>query len=65
MDKQTIFEKLKGGLIVSCQAEGDEPLNSPQILTALARAAILGRACGIRAERPDNLLEMKKSIEVP
>jgi N-acylglucosamine-6-phosphate 2-epimerase len=65
MDKQKILEKLKGGLIVSCQAEGDEPLNSPQILAALARAAIRGSACGIRAERPDNLLEIKKSIEVP
>ncbi|HEX9970779.1 MAG TPA: putative N-acetylmannosamine-6-phosphate 2-epimerase [bacterium] len=65
MDKQKILAKLKGGLIVSCQAEGEEPLNSPQILAALAKAAIEGGARGIRAERPENLVEIKKSIELP
>lgn len=65
MDKRSILKQLKGGLIVSCQAEGDEPLNSPQMLAALARAAILGGACGIRAERPENLRAIRKSIEAP
>ena len=65
MNKQSILLKLKGGLIVSCQAEGDEPLNSPQILAALSRAAVLGGAVGIRAERPENIIEIKKTVDVP
>lgn len=65
MDKQKILSKLKGGLIVSCQAEGEEPLNTPQILAALANAALQGGACGIRAERPENLRAIKKSINLP
>lgn len=65
MDKHKILEKLKGGLIVSCQAEGDEPLNSPQILVALAQAARRGGACALRAERPENLCAMKQAVALP
>jgi N-acylglucosamine-6-phosphate 2-epimerase len=50
---------------VSCQAEGNEPLNSPQVLAAMSRAAVLGGAVAIRAERPENIIQIKKQINVP
>jgi N-acylglucosamine-6-phosphate 2-epimerase len=45
-----IFEQLKNKLIVSCQAEGDSPFNSPIGVTMMAKAAKLGGAAGIRSE---------------
>lgn len=45
-----IFEQLKNKLIVSCQAEGESPFNSPIGVTMMAKAAKLGGAAGIRSE---------------
>ncbi|MBN2571857.1 MAG: N-acetylmannosamine-6-phosphate 2-epimerase, partial [Ignavibacteriales bacterium] len=45
-----LFNKLKGGLIVSCQAERNSPFNSPKGLTMFAKAAKIGGAVGIRSE---------------
>ena len=47
--KMFSFEKLKGRLIVSCQALPDEPLHSAFIMGRMARAAKEGGACAIRA----------------
>ncbi len=65
MDKKTILSKIRHGLIVSCQAEGNEPLNTPDILTAMAKAAVNGGAVAIRAENPKNIVMMKQSLDVP
>ncbi|MEJ5262548.1 MAG: N-acetylmannosamine-6-phosphate 2-epimerase [Ignavibacterium sp.] len=45
-----IIKRLKGNLIVSCQAEGDSPFNSPEGVTMFAKAAIMGGAAAIRSE---------------
>ncbi|MCL6493144.1 MAG: N-acetylmannosamine-6-phosphate 2-epimerase [Ignavibacterium sp.] len=45
-----IIESLKENLIVSCQAEGDSPFNSPEGVTMFAKAAIMGGAAAIRSE---------------
>lgn len=45
-----LIEKLKRKLIVSCQAEGDSPFNSPEGVTMFAKAAIIGGAAAIRSE---------------
>ncbi len=65
MTKQDILKKIANGLIVSSQAEGEEPLNSPQILAALAQAAVNGGAVGIRAERPENIVAIKNAVSAP
>lgn len=65
MTRQDILQRIKNGLIVSSQAEGEEPLNSPRILAALAQAAVNGGAVGIRAERPENIVAIKKAVSVP
>lgn len=45
-----IIKRLKGNLIVSCQAEGNSPFNSPEGVTMFAKAAIMGGATAIRSE---------------
>ncbi|MHC6099847.1 N-acetylmannosamine-6-phosphate 2-epimerase, partial [Listeria innocua] len=45
----SVMEKIKGGLVVSCQALEDEPLHSAFIMSKMALAAVQGGAVGIRA----------------
>ena len=60
-----ILEKIKGGLIVSCQALEDEPLHSPFIMARMAKAAMLGGAAGIRANSVQDIIEIKKIVDLP
>lgn len=48
-----VVEQIKGGLIVSCQAEEGSPFFAPELMARFARAAELGGAVGIRAKWPD------------
>jgi len=48
-----VLAKLKGGLIVSCQAEEGSPFFEPGLMARFARAAEMGGAAGIRAKLPD------------
>jgi N-acylglucosamine-6-phosphate 2-epimerase len=63
--KQKLFEKIKGKLIVSCQALKDEPLHSPFIMGRMAYAAQLGGASGIRANGIEDIREIKKRVNLP
>ncbi|HZO91467.1 MAG TPA: N-acetylmannosamine-6-phosphate 2-epimerase [Chthonomonadaceae bacterium] len=58
-------DSLRGGLIVSCQAEAGTPLGTPEVLAALAAAAERGGAVGIRANGPQNLAAIGASVRVP
>jgi len=60
-----VLEKIKGGLIVSCQALEDEPLHSSFIMSRIAKAAELGGAVGIRANSVEDITEIKKIVELP
>jgi len=60
-----ILEKIKGGLIVSCQALEDEPLHSSFIMARMAYAAMLGGAVGIRANSAQDICEIKKNASIP
>lgn len=62
MDK---VEKIKGALVVSCQALQDEPLHSSFIMGRMARAAEEGGACGIRANSVEDIAEIKKNTDLP
>lgn len=62
--RDKILTRLKGGLIVSCQAATGEPLDSPVVLAAMAKAAVLGGATGIRAEGPANLATIRAAVSV-
>ena len=47
MTNKEILDKIKGGLIVSCQALASEPLYDSYIMSKMALAAKLGGAVGI------------------
>lgn len=66
MRKNTeVFKKIKGGLIVSCQALDNEPLYSPYIMSRMAYAAKLGGAYGIRANSPEDIIKIKETVDLP
>lgn len=61
----TNFFGLRRGLIVSCQALPDEPLFGAQIMAAMARAAVMGGAVGIRANTPVDIAAIRSVVGVP
>lgn len=60
-----LLERLKGGLIVSCQAREGWPMYGEAIMAAFASAAKLGNAVGIRANRPENIRAIKQAVDLP
>lgn len=60
-----MLEKLKHRLIVSCQAEGDDPFNSPEFVAAFAKAAEMGGAAGIRGEGIEKIKAIKSVVKLP
>ncbi|EMS72832.1 N-acetylmannosamine-6-phosphate epimerase [Ruminiclostridium cellobioparum subsp. termitidis CT1112] len=65
MNKQDIFNAIKNGLIVSCQALEDEPLHSSMIMGRMALAASMGGAVGIRANTAEDINEIRKHVDLP
>lgn len=64
-NSKEVFAKLKGGLIVSCQALVHEPLYSSYIMSRMAYAAWKGGACGIRANSPEDIKHIKETVDLP
>lgn len=62
---EEILKKIKGGLIVSCQALSTEPLCDPYIMAKMAYAAKLGGAVGIRANTVIDIAAIKKTVDLP
>ena len=61
----SLFARLKHGLIVSCQALPDEPLYGAHIMAAMARAALMGGAVGIRANTPVDIAAIRAVVDLP
>lgn len=59
------WPRLRGSLIVSCQAFPGEPLYGPAHMVAMARSAVLGGAAAVRANGPDDVAGIAGSVEVP
>lgn len=66
-DKAThpILSQVRQGLIVSCQASEGGPLNRPEIMAAMAEAAVIGGAVAIRADHPENIRAIRQEVPVP
>lgn len=60
-----MLDKVKGKLIVSCQALPEEPLHSPFIMGRMARAAKEGGAVAIRAQGVEDIIEIKEVTGLP
>ncbi len=61
-----LLKQLKGGMIVSCQAEGDDPFNAdPEYMALFARAAEMGGAIGIRTQGIEKLKAIKRAVKLP
>lgn len=60
-----LIQNLKNKLIVSCQAEGDSPFNSPEGVTMFAKAAVLGGASAIRSEGIAKTKMILENVNVP
>lgn len=56
---------LPQGLIVSCQALPEEPLHSSFIMSKMALAAYQGGAVGIRANSIEDIVAIRKEINLP
>lgn len=65
MNNNEILEKIKGGLIVSCQALASEPLYDSYIMSKMAWAAYLGGAVGIRANTVVDIKAIKEKVDLP
>lgn len=61
----TILGKIKGGLIVSCQALEHEPLHSSYIMQRMAVAAMRAGAAGIRANTVSDILKIREEVDLP
>lgn len=60
-----MLERIRGGLVVSCQALEQEPLHSPFIMAKMALAAEQGGAAGIRANSKPDILAIKSEVGLP
>ena len=65
MTNEEILNKIKGGLIVSCQALKTEPLYDSYIMSKMAWAAYLGGAVGIRANTVVDIKAIKEKVDLP
>lgn len=61
----SVLDRLKGGLVVSCQPVDDGPMDDPAIVGAMARAAVAGGAAGLRIEGVENLHATRPLVDVP
>lgn len=64
--KKQILESLKGGLIVSCQVQHDDPIYTDNMVVKMAEAARWAGAVGIRANSPEQIKAIKEAVpELP
>ena len=59
---QADLDRLRGQLVVSCQAREENPLHGPIFMAAMAKAAVLGGAAGIRADGVTDVSAIRASI---
>ncbi|TKW68804.1 MAG: putative N-acetylmannosamine-6-phosphate 2-epimerase [Paracoccus denitrificans] len=60
-----MLDRLQGGLVVSCQPVDRGPMDRPDIVAAMAQAAVAGGAAGLRIEGIANLRAVRPLVDVP
>lgn len=61
----TLIERLRGGLIVSCQAQPDSPVYGPEFMAAFARSAEIAGAVGVRVNGPQDVRAVRRAVSLP
>lgn len=64
-NNRAVLNRIKGGLIVSCQALKEEPMYGSYLMSRMADAAMRGGAVGIRANTIADIIEIKKTVKLP
>ena len=65
MSRREIENQLRGGLIVSCQADDGLPMARPDILSAVAETVMLANPAGLRASLPENIRAIRQVTRCP
>ena len=60
-----VLNRLKGQLVVSCQAGEQNPFHGPMFMAAFAWAAELGGAGGLRVDKPSDVEACKRISSLP
>lgn len=64
-NKEEVLEKLREGLIVSCQVQHDDPCYSEDFVLKMALSAKWAGAVGIRANSPEQIRLIKSQVDLP
>jgi putative N-acetylmannosamine-6-phosphate epimerase len=60
-----LIQKLRGGLIVSCQAKPESPFYGPSFMAAFARAAEMTGAVGLRVNGETDIRVVRSASSLP
>ncbi|SEF18833.1 N-acetylmannosamine-6-phosphate 2-epimerase [Jiangella alba] len=60
-----VLDRLRGGLIVSCQAYPGEPMRDPATMARIAHAVATGGAAAVRLQGPDDIRAAAPGLGVP
>ena len=63
--KKEILESLRGGLVVSCQVQPEDPIYTDNMVVKMAEAASWAGAVGIRANTPEQIRQIKEAVHLP
>lgn len=61
----SVLKKLQGGLVVSCQPVTGGPMDSVEIVVAMAKAAAQSGASALRIEGVANVAAVKCQVDIP
>lgn len=65
MTTESILDSLEGGLVVSCQPIDNGPMDNDDIVVAMAKAAEIGGAAGLRIEGARRAGRVKSAVSIP
>lgn len=63
--KKEVLESLRGGLVVSCQVQPEDPIYTDNMVVKMAEAASWAGAVGIRANTPEQIRQIKEAVHLP
>jgi N-acylglucosamine-6-phosphate 2-epimerase len=61
----SLLEQLRGGLIVSCQADPGSPFRDSRMIAAFAKAAEIGGARAVRIQSLEDVRAVREAVNLP